>query len=163
MAFAGLSLSSQHHFMTNFDHPNFDIRHDSVDDVKNLLKSAKKKREDRLKWHLLGEALNGKTINVTNNPELFEALNRERMEFEDIMKLHPEEVNNCLEYVKNRKLQQDGKWWNTESGARWGEKGAIPECVYFSRPSSYWRNHNYAMFNHFLNLYPKFRIAEKKV
>jgi hypothetical protein len=146
-----------------YDHPNMDVRYDTEDDVKNLLMSAKKKREQRMKWHLLSEALNGKTIDLTKCPELYEALNKEKMDFEEIMKLHPEEVNNTLEYVKQRKLEQGGRWYNPDSKAWWGEKGAIPTCVYYARPASYWSDNKCAMYNNFLNLYPKFRIAEGRV
>ena len=141
----------------------FNMREEKPEDVRSLLKTAKERREQRRKWHLLGEICLGKTVDITKNAELFEALNKERMDFEDIMKLHPENVNEALEYVKQRKLEQCGKWYNSHSQAWWGEKGAIPTCVYHARPSSYWRDNDFAMFNHFLNLYPKFRIAEYRI
>ena len=145
----------------NYDHPNLDVKYDSDNDVKNLMKAAKKRREDKMKYHLLSELLAGKTVNITKNNELFEALNKEKMDFETIMKLHPEEINECIEYVKERKVQQGGRWYNKESEAWWGEKGIIPPCVYYSRPTSYWKEKN--LTNKFLNDFPKFKIAEGRV
>ena len=139
----------------------FNLREDKPEDVQSLLQSAKKRRADRMKWHLISELLAGKTVNVTKNHELYEALNRENMEFEEIMKLHPEEIKGCIEYVKERKIQQNGKWYNPDSEAWWGEKGIIPPCCYYTRPSSYWRDKR--LTNQFLNTFSKFRIAEKPV
>ena len=139
----------------------FNMREEKPGDVRDLLKTAKQRRADRVKWHLLGELLAGKTISVTNNTELFEALNRERMDFEQILKLHPDQTKEAVEYVKQRKLEQGGRWYNTDSQAWWGEKGAIPPCVYYARPSTYWKNKK--LMNSFLNQFPKFRIAEGRL
>jgi hypothetical protein len=144
-----------------YDHPNLDVRHDSPDDVKSLLKNAEQRRADRMKWHLLGEALAGKTIDVTKNQELFEALNRERMDFEEIMKMHPQEMTEIIEGVKLRRQEMGGKWYNPDSDAWWGEKGVIPKCVYYARPSSYWRNKDFV--NKFFNDFPVFRIGDRKL
>ena len=145
--------------MTDFDHPNFDVRHDSDNDVKNLMLSAKKRKEQKMKLHLISELLDGKTINVTKNQELFEALNRERLDFEYILKMHPEEVNELKEYVKERKVQQNGRWYNPQSEAWWGEKGVIPPCCFWARPREYWKDKR--LVDKFLNDFPVFRIAEK--
>ncbi len=139
----------------------FNMKADKPEDVRTLLKEARQKREQRMKWHLIGELLDGKVINVTKSQELFEALNRERMNFESILKLHPQEVKDTIEYVKERKEQQNGKWWNPDSQAHWGEKGAIPPCVYYARPSSYWKDKK--LMNNFLNTFTKFRIAEHRL
>lgn len=92
---------------------------------------------------------------------MFEVLNKERMEFEEILRLHPEEVNETIEYVKQRKEEQNGKWYNPDSQAWWGEKGAIPPCVYYARPASYWKDKR--LMNNFLNQFSKFKIAEGKL
>lgn len=147
--------------MNKFDHPSFDVRHDSDNDVKNLLISAKKRREQKMKYHLISELLKGETIDITKNAELYEALNREHMEFEEILKLHPEQTRECVEYVKERKKQQGGRWWNPNSDAKWGEKGVIPPCIYFARPKEYWTDKR--LTNDFLNTFKKFRIAEGRV
>jgi acetoin utilization deacetylase AcuC-like enzyme len=142
-----------------YDHPNLDVKYDSDNDVKKLFDSAKRRRESKLKYKLISDLLEGKTINVTSNTELFESLNRERLELEQIMSLHPEEVKNCLEYVKDRKVEQNGTWWNKDSEAKHGEWGAIPECVYYARPQSYWNN--LTLKKNFFNQFSKFRISEK--
>ncbi len=139
----------------------FNMREEKPEDVRSLLKTAKQRRAERVKWHLLGELVDGKTIDVTKNTELFESLNRERMEFEDILKLHPDQTKEAVEYVKQRKLEQNGRWYNPDSQAWWGEKGAIPPCVYYARPSTYWNNKK--LMNSFLNQFPKFRISESRL
>ena len=155
---ASVVVPNSHQLIMN---DQFNMREDKPEDVRSLFKAAQKRKEDKIKFHLLAELIDGKTINVTKNQELFEALNRERMDFETIMKLHPEEIKETMNYVKERKIQQDGKWYNTDSKAWWGEKGVIPPCVYYARPSYYWRNKSFV--NKFLNDFPKFRIAEGKL
>lgn len=147
--------------MDKFEHPSFDIRHDSNNDVKNLFQAAKRRKEQRTKYHLLSKLLDGETIDITKNNDLYEALNKEKMEFEEILRLHPEQVQECIEYVKERKLQQGGRWYNPESEAWWGEKGVVPPCCYFARPVEYWNNKK--LMNNFLNTFTKFRIAESKL
>jgi hypothetical protein len=141
--------------------PNFDtsIRGDSDNEVKSLFQSAKKRKEDLMKYKLLGDLIGGKVIDVTKNSQLFEALNREKMEFEEILKLHPDEANYHIEYVKQRKEEQQGKWYNPDSEAWWGEKGVIPPCCYHARPVAYWKDKR--LLNNFLNQFPRFRIAER--
>jgi acetoin utilization deacetylase AcuC-like enzyme len=144
--------------MTN---PNFysSIKGDSEAEVKSLFKAAEKRKEDALKYRLLAELLQGKVIDVTKSQQLFEALNRERMEFEEILKLHPEEVADQIEYVKQRKIEQEGKWWNPQSKAKWGDKGVIPPCCYYARPKEYWKNKQ--LVDNFFNTFSKFRISER--
>ena len=137
----------------------FNLKHDGPEEVRSLFQSAKKRREDMIKYKLFGELLAGKTVNVTQSPQLYEALNRERMEFEQLLKLHPEQVNDLIEYVKERKLEQDGVWYNLKSKANWGEKGVIPPCCYHARPAAYWKDKR--LVHNFLNTFTKFRISEK--
>jgi len=135
------------------------FRNEKPDDVRNLFREARSRKERKMKYKLLGDLLSGKTINVTKNPQLFEALNKERMEFDELLKLHPQEAQDHVDYVKERKVEQGGKWWNPNSKAKWGEKGVIPPCCYHARPLEYWKNKK--LVNNFFNMYPKFRIAEK--
>lgn len=137
----------------------FNMREEKPEDVRNLLKTAKLRKEERIKYHLLGELLGGKTIDVTKNTQLFEALNKEKLDFEQILKLHSEEVQETIEYVKQRKEEQQGKWYNPDSQAWWGEKGAIPPCCFYARPQSYWKNRK--LTNNFFNQFSCFRISEK--
>ena len=84
------------------NNPNFvnSIKGDSEDEVKSLFQSAKKRREDKIKYELLGQLLQGKVVDVTKSQQLFEALNKEKMEFEQILRLHPEEVAEHIEESK---------------------------------------------------------------
>jgi len=141
--------------------PRFEssLRGDSDAEVKSLFKAAKKRKEDNLKYKLLTDLLNGKVIDTTQNTQIFEALNREKMEFEQILLNHPEEVKEQIEYVKQRKLEQNGLWYNPQSKAKWGEKGVIPPCCYYARPKEYWKNKK--LVHNFMNTFTKFRISEK--
>jgi len=140
----------------------FNMREDKPEDIRILFKQAQKRRENAVRWHLLGDLLNGKTIDLTKSNQLFEAVNRERMEFEQILNLHPEEVGECIEYVKMRCEEQKnigGKWWNPYSKARHGEEGAMPPCIRYARPNWYW--YDKKLRHNFFNSFPKFRISEK--
>ena len=135
------------------------IRGDSDNEVRSLFISAKKRKEDMMKYHLLSELLSGKMIDTQKNSQIFEALNKEKMTFEALLKLHPEEVKDTIDYVNQRKLEQDGCWWNKDSKAKHGEKGAIPPCCYYARPTAYWKDKT--LTNNFFNTFSKFRISEK--
>jgi acetoin utilization deacetylase AcuC-like enzyme len=143
--------------------PNFEysLRKDPDYEVKDLFLRAKKRKEDMMKYRLIAQLLDGKIIDVTKSTQLYEALNKEKMEFEQILKLHPEEVKEQIEYVKQRKLEQNGKWYNPDSKAKWGEKGVIPPCCYYARPPAYWKDKSLA--NNFLNTFSVFKIAEGKL
>jgi hypothetical protein len=141
--------------------PNFEssLRKDPPSEVQTLFKQAQKRKEDMVKYHLLAELLKGETIDVTKNAQLFEALNREKLGFEELLALHPEEAEAHVEYVKQRRLEQNGRWYNPDSKAWWGEKGVIPPCCYYARPNAYWKDKR--LMNNFLNQFPAFRISEK--
>ena len=139
----------------------FNMKVDKPDDVRSLLLEAKRRKDNKIRYHLLGEMLSGKVVNVTKDTGLFEALNRERMDFEQLLKLHPEQAKETVEYVKQRKEEQDGMWYSTTSKAKWGEKGAIPPCCFHARPRSYWENKK--LTNNFFNQFTKFRIAESRL
>ena len=146
------------------ENTQFNMGNDSADEVRNLLLTAKKRKEAKMRWKLLAELMDGKTINVTNDPGLYQALNREKMEFEEILKLHPEEVKETIEYVRQRKEEQrkvGNRWYNPDSRAWWGEKGAVPPCCYYARPTSYWQNKK--LTNNFFNTFSKFRIADNRL
>jgi hypothetical protein len=137
------------------------LRNDADGEVKELFQAAEKRKEAEIRYHLLGELLKGKVIDITKSKQLFEAVNKEKMDFEEILKLHPEEVKEHIEYVKQRREEQNGRWYNPDSQAWWGEKGVIPPCCYFARPTKYWKDKN--LVNSFLNTFPVFRIAEREL
>jgi len=143
--------------------PNFEssIKGDSDSYVKDMFKAVEKRKQDKVRHHLLSELLKGKVIDLHKSQELFEAVNREKMSFDEILKLHSEEVQQYIDYVKQRKEEQQGRWYNTDSKAWWGEKGVIPPCCYHARPVEYWKDKN--LVNNFLNTYPVFRIAENEL
>jgi len=141
----------------------FNMREDKPEDVQVLFKAATRRRENRKRYQLLSEMLEGKTVSVMNNPQLFEALNRENMEFEEILKLHPEQVKDALDLVKRDRdmARTGGRWWNPASKARWGAKGHVPYCCYIARPATYWQNKK--LTNHFFNTFTKFRVSESRI
>lgn len=140
---------------------NSSIRNDPDTEVQSLFKAAESRKQAMLRYHLLDEAMKGNVIDITQSPVLFEALNKEKMDFEEILKLHPDEVKELRAYVKERKAEQGGRWYNPESEAWWGEKGVIPPCCYHARPTAYWKNKK--LVNSFLNTFNCFKIAEGKL
>ena len=116
-----------------------------------------------MKYHLIGELLNGKTVDITKSKQLFETLNKEKLEFAQLLKMNPEEAKACAEGVKTDKLNVDagGKWWNPKSKAKWGKKGSIPPCCFYARPKEYWKNEGFT--NHFFNTFTKFRVSDKPI
>lgn len=143
--------------------PNFQssLRNDPPSEIQLLMKQAQKRKADMMKYQLISELLNGQVINTTKNAQIYEALNKEKMEFEELLKLHSEEAQEQVEYVKQRKAEQNGRWYNPDSKAWWGEKGVIPPCCYFARPAAYWKDKR--LLNNFLNTFKKFRIAENEL
>ena len=139
------------------------LRGDSDNEVRTLFMSAKKRKEDKIKYHLLAEALEGKIIDLTKSNQLYEAVNREKMEFEQLLKLHPEEVEYCKNYIKNRREEMggSGKYWNPQSKAKWAHEGTCPPCCYHARPKWYWQNKK--LRNNFLNTFPIFRVGTSKI
>lgn len=136
------------------------LRGDSDNEVRSLFKAAQKRKEDKIKYKLLAEALQGKCIDLTKSNQLYEAVNREKMEFEQLLKLHPEEVEYCKQYIKQRREEMnDGKYWNPHSQAKWAHEGTCPPCCYFARPKWYWQDKR--LRNNFLNMFPAFRVSTK--
>jgi hypothetical protein len=79
---------------------SFNMRQDSPEQVRDLQLRARKIREQKIKTKVLSQLLEGKTVDLTQSTALFEALNRERMEFDEILKLHPEPGRDCLEQAR---------------------------------------------------------------
>ena len=142
----------------------FNMREEKVEDVKALFRAANKRRENKVRYHLLAKLLKGDTINLTKDDKLYTAVNKEKMEFEQILNLNSQEVKNTIEYVKNRREEQKkvgGRWYNPNSKAFWGEKGAVPPCCYYARPAWYWQDKK--LTNSFFNTFPVFRIGDKRL
>jgi len=145
------------------DNNSINMRDDSPDKVADLFRQAKFRKEAKRKYQILSQLLaSTKEVDITGSTELFLALNRERLDFEQLMNLHPEEIRDTIEQVRiDRKFFTDGKYWNPHSKAKWGCLGHIPACVYHSRPDEYWKDEN--VLRNFFNTFPVFRIADRKV
>ena len=141
----------------------FNMRNPDEGEVQEIHRRAKQKLLSKDKYHVLSQLLSGKKeVDVTVSPAIFEALNRERMEFTEILKLHPDQVQNSIKAVQiDRAKHTDGKHWNPKSPAKWGCLGHIPPCVYYSRPTEYWEDKK--LIKNFFNTFTKFRVSTKSV
>jgi hypothetical protein len=138
----------------------YNLRNPEEGEVSEMYAQAKQRRLANEKYSALKKLLNGETIDLRNNPQLFEALNRERMEFDTILKLHHDQAQSAmLEAERDRGLCNENQYWNRHSKAKWGCLGHIPPCVYYSRPSQYWKDKS--LLKQFFNMYPKFRVSSK--
>ena len=138
------------------------IRGDSDTEVRTLFQQAKKRKEDEIKWRLLAEAMEGKEIDLTKSNQLYEAVNREKMSFEELLRLHPEQAQSHADYIKARRAESaDGRYWNRHSKAWWAYEGTVPPCCYYARPDWYWRDKR--LLHSFWNSFPAFRMSEKPI
>jgi len=141
----------------------FNFRNPQEGEVADIQKRVIKRRLAKQRYHVLSQLLAGnKEVDITSSPEIFEALNRERMEFETLMKLPQNRANvqDCIDQAKDdREHFTDGKYWNAHSLAKWGNLGHIPNCCYYARPPEYWKDKK--IVREFLNMFPKFRISTK--
>jgi hypothetical protein len=138
----------------------FNFRNPDTGEVQEIEQKVKQRALANQKYKVLSQLLMGKTVDVTVSPEIFEALNRERMEFDEILKLHPDQAKSAMDEVELRRQDyDDGKWWNPKSKAKWGYLGEIPYCLYIARPREYWKDKR--ILYHFFNMYPKFRLSSK--
>ena len=144
---------------------SFNFRNPDPGEVVDLQMRAKQRIQARQKYKVLSQLISGKKdVDITVSTEIFEALNRERMEFEELMRLpqNQKNVNDCMLQAKEaREKHPDGKHWNPKSQAKWGELGHIPNCVYYSRPPEYWRDKK--LLREFFNMFPKFRVSTKRL
>ena len=132
---------------------SFNMRQDTPEAVRSLQAQAKKIREQRIRTKVLSQLLEGKTVDLMQSSALFEALNRERMEFDEILKLHPEQGMACVEQAT-----EDRDKGRSKSDANWAIRGHIPPCLYHARPPEYWKNKK--ILSEFFRLYPKFAVVK---
>jgi hypothetical protein len=96
---------------------------------------------------------------LTASPQLYEALNKERMEFEEILKLHPDQAVEAEKAAsEDRSMFDENKYWNSD-GAKWAMLGHIPPCIYNARPKEYWSDKR--LLKSFFNTFTKFRISTR--
>ncbi len=141
---------------------SFNFRNPQVGEVQDMYAQAKVRRARVIKYKMLKELLDGKTVDMTQNTQLFEALNREQMEFEEILKLHPDQANEAILAAKEDREQIDENvYWNRNSPAKWGKLGHIPPCIYYSRPAEYWEDSR--LLKAFFNMFTRFRVSTRKI
>jgi hypothetical protein len=139
----------------------FNMRNPDPNEVVEMHNEAKKRRAQIIKYKVIKDLMDGKDTDITVSPAIYEALNREKMDFEQILRLHPDQANEAMLAAKeDREMIDENKYWNSE-GAKWGVLGHIPPCVYNSRPSEYWNNKK--ILKAFFNMYPKFRVSTRKI
>src|SRR3990167_757043 len=146
-----------------FTPDSFNFRNPSEGEITDIQRKVQQRRLAKAKYKVLSQLLAGKKeVDVTISPEIFEALNRERMEFEEILKLHPEQANDAILAAKeDREKFSKDKYWNPQSEARWGVLGHIPPCIFYSRPMEYWKDKK--LLREFYNGFPKFRVSIKRI
>ncbi|MFA5133107.1 MAG: hypothetical protein WC444_07310 [Candidatus Paceibacterota bacterium] len=140
----------------------FNVKYDTGKDVAELQQKADYIKAYKQRLKVLYELYNGdgKEVDITRDASVFEAINREKLDFETILRLHPDQAKDAMEQVKiDRGSFSEGKYWNPKSKAKWGLKGHIPTCIYYSRPKEYWNNEK--LTNMFFNSFPAFRISTK--
>ena len=139
----------------------FNMRRPAPGEVIEMHQAAKKRRSQQIKFKILKDLMDGKTSDLTESPALYEALNRERMEFEQILALHPDQAQEAIKAAEeDRSMIDENKYWNPD-GAKWATLGHIPPCVYYSRPPAYWEDKR--ILKAFFNMYSKFRISTKPI
>jgi len=139
----------------------FNMRNPDPNEVSEMYQAAKKRRSQLIKYKLLKDLLDGKTVDLTASPALYEALNREKMEFEQLLKLHPDQANEAILAVKeDREVINENQYWNRK-GAKWATLGHIPPCIYYSRPPVYWEDKR--ILKAFFNTFTKFRISPRTI
>jgi len=139
----------------------FNMRSPDPNEVIEMHQVVKKRRAQQIKYKLLKDLFDGKTVDLTISPALYEALNKEKMEFDAILKLHPDQAEEAVLAAKeDRELMDENKYWNSD-GAKWGKLGHIPPCLFYARPSTYWEDKR--ILKAFFNMYTKFRISTQPI
>jgi len=141
----------------------YNLRNPEPGEVAEMQARAKSQREQRIKYNVLSRLLKGERhVDVTVSKEIFEALNKERMDFEELLRLHPNQANDCIKAAKeDREGVEENIYWNRESKAKWGCLGHIPPCCYNARPAEYWKDEK--LLKNFFNTFTKFRISTRRV
>ena len=140
----------------------FNFKNPDPGEVQGMYAEAKARRARIVKYKMLKDLLDGKTVDMTQNVQLFEALNREQMEFEAILKNHPDQANEAMLAAKEDREEIDENiYWNRNSPAKWGKLGHIPPCIYYARPAEYWEDKR--LLKAFFNMFTKFRVSTRKI
>jgi hypothetical protein len=146
------------------ENQTFNMRNPDPGEVIEMHVAAKKMRAKQIRYKIIKDLMDGKTADLTQDQALFEALNRERMEFEQILEMHKTDQNvlDCLaQTVDDRGAYDEGRYWNPESKSKIGKLGHIPNCIFYSRPVEYWEDKR--LLKNFFNTFPKFRVSTKPI
>ena len=143
---------------------------DRPETVRTMLSEVERHKalkENRERYRIIGSLLAGKETDITGDPQIFGALNKERIAVEDYMKLFPEHIKDSLEEVARIKSQPgfNGKDYNPKSLAKWRMPGVMPRCVGELYMEVYEgdRKSMYAAFKRFFNEFPAFRISDSRI
>jgi hypothetical protein len=141
---------------------NYNLRNPEEGEVADMYEKARVMRLQKMKYKVLSQIMQGKKdVDLTVSPQLFEALNKERMDFETILKLHPDQVKEAMDAtMEDRACIDENKYWSSD-GAKWAILGHIPPCCYHARPPEYWANKD--LLKLFFNMFTKFRISTRTV
>lgn len=145
------------------------IKNDSDATAKRMLDEAEKRRafaEHKNRYKIIADLMAGKETDITGDPALFGALNKERLAVEDYMKLYPDHISDAL--IEASRIRQEignGRDYNPKSLAKWRIPGIMPRCVAELYMEVYEgdRKAMYAAFKRFFNQFPKFRISDKTI
>lgn len=149
------------------------IKQDRTDTVKTMLAEVEKKKafaEHKNRYKIIADLMAGRETDITGDPQLFGALNKERMAVEDYMKLFPEHINDALLETQRIKAEiadggNPGRDYNPKSLAKWRIPGIMPRCVAELYMDVYGKDQK-AMgkaFKRFFNEFPVFRISENRI
>ena|SRR3990167_1076206 len=145
------------------------IKNDSDDTAKVMLAKSQKSRafaEHKNRYKVIADLMLGREADITLDPMIFGALNKERMAVEDYMNLYPQHIADALEEINRIKNEiGNGKDYNPKSLAKWRIPGIMPRCVAELYMEVYEgdRKAMYAAFKRFFNQFTVFRISDNKI
>ena len=141
------------------------IKNDSDSTTKSMLMEVEQKdaiRRNSERYRIIASLLSGQETDITGDPVIFAAFNKERMAIEDYMKLFPKDMEDALWAVNRDKEFMEGP--NRKSLAYYYAWGHMPACVdrlyrevypdEKARKSAYRR---------FFNTFTDFRIPNKPI
>lgn len=108
---------------------------------------------------ILKGLMEGKTMDITKDPDIFLSLNKDALSPEQIMKIKQNEALDAAEAAQERR-RADEKDFNPKSPAKWRQLGNIPISVYLSKPEL-WNNPD--AIKSFLNKHPELRISRRSI
>lgn len=145
----------------------FNLRNPEPGEVAEIHRKAQQRIRAKERYRVLSQLLSGKKdVDITVSPEIFEVLNKEKMEFELLMS-QPQNKDNVEDCIKQAREDRERYYsggdrsWNPKSKAKWGCLGHIPHCVFYARPTEYWKNKN--LVRNFFNTFTKFRVSSRRV